>query len=139
MDYIVQTSMINFNSVVFRSDTSLFFNDGRKDIMYFGARINDLMNPANWDKKDNALLLDRLKCLGDKSKYNIIKMLKKGPMFGQEIAANLGLTTATVSHHMNTLVLCRFVYIEKMDNKVYYNINKEEVNNFLKVLATELI
>lgn len=60
MDYIVQTSMINFNSVVFRSDTSLFFNDGRKDIMYFGARINDLMNPANWDKKDNALLLDRL-------------------------------------------------------------------------------
>lgn len=82
MDYIVQTSMINFNSVVFRSDTSLFFNDGRKDIMYFGASINDLMNPANWDKKDNALLLDRLKCLGDKSKYNIIKMLKKGSMFG---------------------------------------------------------
>lgn len=138
-DILVQPSMINFNSVVFRSDTSLFFNEGRKDNMYFGARFNDLMNPANWDNKEGALLLDRLKCLGDKSKYNIIKMLKKGPMFGQEIAANLGLTTATVSHHMNTLVICRFVYIEKMDNKVYYNINKEEINKFIKALTSELI
>lgn len=138
-DIVIQPSMINFNSVVFRSDTSLFFNKERKDNMYFGAKFNELMNPANWDNKESTLLLDRLKCLSDKSKYNIIKMLKKGPMFGQEIAAQLGLTTATVSHHMNTLVLCRFVYIERMDNKVYYNINKEEVNNFIKHLASELI
>jgi len=87
---------------------------------------------------EEKILIDRLKCLSDKSKFNIIKMLKKKSMFGQEIAAALSLTTATVSYHMNALIIAKLVYMEKVDNKIFYSVDKDTIKEFLRVLNKEL-
>ena len=80
------------------------------------------------------MLLEKLKCLSDKSKYEILKMLNNEPMYGQQIAQKLNLTTATISYHMNALSLNKLVTINKKDNKAYYNINKEELNKICALL-----
>jgi len=138
-DIYIYPGIINFNSVSFTSNKSFTFNSERNEYMYFGWKVYDLIKNTRGKDNEEELLIDRLKCISDKSKFSIIKMLKEKSMFGQEIATALSLTTATVSYHMNALVLAKLVYIEKVENKVFYNVDKEQVNKFLEVLRKELI
>ncbi|MFU7518015.1 ArsR family transcriptional regulator, partial [Clostridium sp. HCS.1] len=61
------------------------------------------MNLSKGKKDEEEVLLENLKCLSDKSQYEILKMLNIEPMYGQQIAVRLNLTTATIAYHMNTL------------------------------------
>ncbi|MEG1254361.1 ArsR family transcriptional regulator [Clostridium sp.] len=138
-DIYIYPGMINFNSVSFTSNKSFTFNSERNEYMYFGWKIYEFIKTTRGKDNEEELLIDRLKCISDKSKFSIVKMLKEKSMFGQEIATALSLTTATVSYHMNALVLAKLVYIEKVENKVFYNIDKEQINKFLDGLTKELI
>ena len=77
------------------------------------------------DLVENKLLFLRNIC--ESSKFNILKLLLKKDYYGQEIAEALGLTKATVSHHMNYLVTAKIVNIEKDGVRYYYSINKDEL------------
>lgn len=134
----IYPSMINFKSI------DITYNEGKISAIpgryncYFGYKFKELIALTNGKKNESELLQDKLKALGDKSKYEILKMLNNGPMYGQQIAEKLSLTTATISYHMNSLVLCGLVKLNKVDNKIYYNSNKDEINYFLKKLGEEL-
>lgn len=73
-----------------------------------------------------------LKLLSDPSKFEILRFIKEKKAYGQEIAAELNLTTATISHHMGALMLQGLINIEKVDNRVYYEVNKEAVSILLE-------
>ncbi len=137
-DIYIYPSIIRFNAVSFISRISPVFNHKRSEYMYFGWKFYDLLCTSMGNDNEEKILIDRLKCISDKSKFNIIKMLKEKPMFGQEIATALSLTTATVSYHMNALILSKLVYMEKVDNKIFYSVNKYTMEEFLKVLKKEL-
>lgn len=77
-------------------------------------------------------LLAGLKLLGDKSKFEIVCSLKERPKYNLEIAEQLHLTPATMSHHMNLLLSGGLVTIEKAGGKVYYRLDTEQ----LQKLAT---
>jgi len=49
-------------------------------------------------------LSNGLKLLSDPSKFEILYFIRNKKAYGQEIAAEQKLTTATISHHMNTLM-----------------------------------
>lgn len=73
-----------------------------------------------------------LKLLSDPSKYEILRFIREKKAYGQEIAAELNLSTATISHHMGALMLQGLINIEKVDNKVYYEVNKDAINKLLE-------
>jgi len=50
-----------------------------------------------------------LKALADDTRIRIVRMVAKEPLYLQEIAQRLGLTPATVSHHLNILLVERFI------------------------------
>ncbi len=137
-DIYIFPSIIRFNSVSFLSTRSHVFNNKRREYMYFGWKFYELLCDSIGNDNEEKILIDRLKCISDKSKFNIMKMLKEKSMFGQEIANSLSLTTATVSYHMNALILAKLVYMEKVDNKIFYSINKDTMEEFLKILKKEL-
>lgn len=58
-------------------------------------------------------LLACLKTLGDKSRLDILKLLKEQDRSGQELAKELGISQGTVSHHLNVLVRDEFIRIAK--------------------------
>lgn len=66
-----------------------------------------------------------IKVLGDKSTFDILLYIKDEPSYGAEIAKRFELTTATVSHHMNKLLLMKLIQIEQRDGKMYCQTKKE--------------
>lgn len=134
----VYISIVRYNSISIMSNRKFIFNKDKVEYMYFGWKFYELLKLSRGNDIEIELLNNRLKCLSDKSKFNIIKMLKEKPMFGQEIANRLSLTTATVSYHMNALILAKLVYMEKIDNKVFYSADRAKIDEFLNILKREL-
>ncbi len=39
---------------------------------------------------------------------------------------------------MNALIIAKLVYMEKVDNKIFYSVDKDTIKEFLRVLNKEL-
>lgn len=77
-------------------------------------------------------LCNGLKLLSDFSKFEILQLIKNKSAYGQEIAVELGLSTGTISHHMSALMTMGLINLERMDNRVYYRMNKEALYKLLE-------
>jgi DNA-binding transcriptional ArsR family regulator len=84
-------------------------------------------------------IIQGLKALSDKSKFEILLSLKTSPKYNLEIAQQLGLTAATMSHHMNVLLTCGFVGINKQAGRVYYHIEEDSIRHFISSLEQTLL
>ena len=74
------------------------------------------------------------KSIGDKSKLDILEFVSKRSAFGKEIAKELGLTTATISYHVNSLVELGFLKTELISGKVYYSTDATRIAEKLDLL-----
>jgi len=70
----------------------------------------------NGPTETGAELAEFLKVLSDKTRMDILRLLCKGPSYGKEIATTLGLTTATVSRHLDQLKVAGLVREDKADS-----------------------
>lgn len=81
---------------------------------------------------------DALKTLGDKTKLDILRALRGQPMYGQELAALLNLSTATISYHMSLLLKHDFVLVERDNSRIYYQLNPQGLRSQFKRAAMML-
>ncbi len=103
---------------------------------YYGLLSSMLVSQ---DASDQGMMLRCLKALGDASRLEILRLIKKRPMYNLEIAEQLGLTAATMSHHMSVLLTCGFVGVTKQEAKVYYRLENEAVRRFIKSMEKSLV
>ena len=82
--------------------------------------------------------LDAIKLLADPSRFEILKYISNKEAYASEIANHLGLTSATVSHHMGILYASDIVTITKTNNKLYYKLNKETLKKYLSYFENKL-
>lgn len=76
------------------------------------------------------------KCLGDKSRLNILKILIKGESYVELLAEKLELTPATVSFHLKKLEDVGAVCSRKEQYYTIYTINKNVfMNNILEIIS----
>lgn len=73
-----------------------------------------------------------LKMLSDSSKFEILTYIKDKSAYGSELAKHLGLTTATVSHHMSALLSVGLVSMETKESRVYYSGNTKAITETLE-------
>lgn len=80
------------------------------------------------DNKDYSSdhLVNVMKILGDKTRLQMIKKLSMKPMFGKELAKELGIVTSTVSHHLEQLRSIGLVHEERHKNTKYFGLNTNE-------------
>lgn len=83
--------------------------------------------------------ISALKQLSDSSRFDILQYIKNRKAFGGEIATQLGLTTATVSHHMNSLMTAGLLEITRENARVYYTLNRVAFENLLKACEEILL
>ena len=83
-------------------------------------------------------IASRLKLLGDPTKLEILRILKEGPAYQTELAKRLNLTTPTVFHHMNLLAQRDFITDEVRDNRIYYHLNPESIDELAESLRQYL-
>lgn len=99
----------------------------RKQILIFDA--------IRLGQQDNEMIADALKMLSDKTRYQILKLLKeRKSMNGIEIAEQMKLAPSTVSHHMNHLKKSGLIHEEPDGNTKYYSINIHCMKNCIETL-----
>ena len=106
---------------------------------YIGLLWEKSIADLGYLTQGNAYIITCLKALSDNSKFEILTSLKESPKYATELALQLGLTSATVSHHMNALLVAQLVYVEKSNGKYYYHVNKETVKDMLERLGKKLL
>lgn len=84
------------------------------------------------EEPDQEYIEKVLKLLGDKSKFAILTYIKDKRAYGSELAKQLNLTTATISHHMGALFSAGLITAEEEDNRVYYRGNTEAIRYVLE-------
>ena len=110
-----------------------------KDKLFMGVLTEDAFKERTKSLGNKGDLILKLKSLSDKSKIEIISLLKMEPKYSLEIAESLKLTPATVSYHMSALLETGLVGVEKKKGKVYYNLNKLAIQKFIDDLNNTLL
>ena len=88
---------------------------------------------------ENKHVLEVLKVLSDKSKFEILSYIRDKRAYGSELAKHMGLTTATISHHMGALFDCGLVEIERENNRMFYREKKETMEQVLEYCRKTLL
>ncbi len=83
--------------------------------------------------------INAMKLLSDKSRFEIMRYIHSHNAYGNEIAEHLGLTTATVSHHMSTLLEANLISLEQKNGKIYYHINKDTLGQYINFYEEKLL
>ena len=79
-----------------------------------------------------------LKLISDKSRLEILESLCVKSSYGQELAGKLGLTTATVYHHLSRLQVAGLISVETSSARSYYKVNGDTLSKFIKGLEKRL-
>ncbi len=106
----------------------------------FGDKLSqNIMYEVSSPDFPNLTLANVLKLLSDKTRFEIMRYIKTRPAYGSEIAEYMGITTATVSHHMGLLLEANLISLEQKDGKIYYHINKETLNQYINTCEKKLL
>jgi len=95
-----------------------------QDTRYAGLFIDDFYQMIEGQKKTPGGSNPVIKALSDSSKYDILLSLHNAPKYNLELAEHLNLTPATITHHMQALLLHGLVSVEKRDGRVYYTLQR---------------
>lgn len=100
--------------------------------MPYTLRMGVLMDASGEDGAvDPSALCEVLKLLSDRSKMDILRILKEQRAYGGELARRMDLTTATISYHMQALINYNMVGVEKVNNRIYYTLNRRRIEELL--------
>ena len=104
------------------------------DVCHIGMALKrvglDIFRKSPMDNRKR--LVSLLKVLADESKLEILALLKEKRRYGRELAKELNLTTATISHHMDILTSCGLVTLNKEMNRIYYEIDENAIRKVLE-------
>lgn len=101
-----------------------------EEVTFYGL-LSDLV-AGTGTEATRAELQMGARALSEKSKVALLLCLKDESLYNLELAERVGLTAATVSHHMNVLLTAGFVELDKRDGKVYYSLSKDGIQRFLQ-------
>lgn len=92
------------------------------------------------EMKENKLN-DRIqifKNLGDKTRYEVLKLIASGEYSTKKIATALDVSSATISYHLNALCTAKIIRIEKNNNRIEYVIDKNLLMEAMEDLKKDL-
>lgn len=97
--------------------------------LHLGIETFYLYKSRQKDLYNDDRLLARLKALGDPVRLKIIHQLVERPCYLQEMARELGLTPATVLHHLGILMAEELIEVQMTQEKkkVYYQVRKQSL------------
>jgi len=104
--------------------------------LFCGLYLLDELDRNVRREKPKDMLSKMFKMLSDPNKFEILTMLKNGPMYNLQIANALGITPATTNHHMSALLTQQMVRSEKRDGKVFYTLESNQLDELIADLQS---
>lgn len=112
--------------------------EGRASNMLWGMHF-DVIFSSRLKQNSSTYLCNNLKLLGDKSKFDILKLLSVRQYYSGELAKELSLSAGTIAYHMQALLNAQFVNVDKRSYRTYYELNRSAVNDFLEQVRHQLV
>lgn len=92
---------------------------------YIGVLLFELKKLTKDAKNIRGEIIEKTKALGDYTRFDILEVLEERPYYVKELAEKLGVSSASLSHHLNLLFQVGFITANIEDRKTYYSINKD--------------
>ncbi len=106
----------------------------------FGIYYGFYMEERLHEEADHDRYKNLFKALADERRLEIIRLTSKRPWYNKELADYFGLTTATLSYHLNLLLDMGILNFEPSDNnRYYYTTNKEILREVFEASLNSLI
>ncbi len=135
LDMVVNLSVISCTDMIYTYNV-LIDQDFRQ--VYIGILIDEDFR-VDKIQLTNDSVCNILKIISDRSKFEILRKISHTSAYGQELANELNLTTATISRHMSTLQDYGLVHTRRGEMRIYYTLNKEAVENLFDMARTALL
>lgn len=121
---------------------SFFTRDTNHESFFiWGTKMEDgfeMISKMHGDRMEKTAKV--FKILGDKTRYEVLKLIANGTFSTKVIANQLGVTSATISYHINSFVTNHVIKLNP-DSKRKYDVNFEMLNelwgNFISDLKQE--
>jgi DNA-binding transcriptional ArsR family regulator len=97
-------------------------------LVFIGMIYEDLDELKNRQKRRQESTENQLKAIADPTRLSIMRMLSQRPHYVQELADALGLSPATLSHHLKVLLQAMLVGTGIEGRRSYYSLNAEELS-----------
>ncbi|WP_052344302.1 ArsR/SmtB family transcription factor [Bacillus ndiopicus] len=91
-------------------------------------------NPLSDEREKSEQLSQQLKAIADPNRLLMLRMLTTKKEYGAKLAEYLGITTATVSHHLEILKKAGLVTEEKIGTSKYFSVDRSEITKMLASL-----
>lgn len=135
LGFCLQASFLHPDEIVSHSDQREDGTYEKRDFcrlgILFGEDFEIGIKPARQTEGFEIYVLQVLKLLADKSKFEILSYIRDKEAYGSELARHLGITSATVSHHMNALLHAGLVRVNNRENRMYYTANTKALSEVL--------
>jgi len=93
---------------------------------------------TRFDKEEMQLRYKNVfKALADETRREIIRLASIRPWYNKELAEHFGLTTATLSYHLNILLDLDILHFDPTDNYRYYYVTNQKQLNYLFTLMLD--
>ena len=125
-------------SVVFSYAISISLR-GKDNYIGWGLKVEDAirqLKEINENKINERVQI--FKNLGDKTRYEVLKLISSGETSTKSIAEALGVSSATISYHINNFLTSKVVKMDKIDNKYVYVVDYELLNRIIEEFKEDL-
>lgn len=125
-------------SVIFSYAVSLSDREGIRFIVW-GLRMEEAFRKMK-EIRENKIIerVQIFKNLGDKTRYEVLKLIAQGETSTKNIANQLGVSSATISYHINNFLTTRLIKLDKGKNKLNYIIDYELLEDVIRGLKEDL-
>jgi len=111
----------------------------QKDALVWGYLLAEAFKKINQLNED--LLNQRVKVfkvLGDKTRYETLKLIAKGNLAFKDIASELGVSAATISYHVNEFLTSGVITYNKESKKSGYLVSYDKLDKILEDFRKDL-
>lgn len=133
--YRIYPGIMGYNALQMNAYPLEAAKEGAVEVtVYLGLEVFYMMEENRRNIYEDRRLLADLKAISDATRLNILHLLAERPRYLQELARQLDLTPATVSHHLAILSSADLVSfsVEEGKKKVYYHLVREHVSDLGK-------
>lgn len=111
---------------------------GGRTWFYIGAFMPHFLTEKSCQSMQKQDIVNYGKIFSDGSKLEILRLLSQRCCINRELAQALGLSTATISHHMSVLSEMGLVHTTISANRVLYDLNREKLTEISAGMAAYL-
>lgn len=112
---------------------------GNVNYIYIGPGFEDAVKQYRGEEENKLnRYINIFKNFSDATRFKILKLLMEEQEYcNKDIAEELGISGATVTYHMDSLLTAELVSLERKNRKNYYTINKDVVIDGIEFLKRE--